>query len=73
MLKKSRYICEASKLQNTIRWLQQGDAIRWNDGMAEYSQRGMPCCMKQKSRKNEIAMKLENDLSLPGKSKFKEG
>ena len=29
--------------------------------------------MKQKSRENEIAMKLENDLSLPGKSKFKGG
>ena len=29
--------------------------------------------MKQKSSKNGIAMKLENDLSLTGKSKFKEG
>ena len=32
------------------------------DGMAEYSQRGMPFSMKQKSHKNGIATKLENDL-----------
>ena len=40
--------------------VQQDDAIRWNDGMAEWRnilQRRMPCCMKQKSHKNGMAMK----------------
>ena len=37
-----------------------GDAIQWNDEVVEWRnilQRVVPCCMKQKSRKNGIAKK----------------
>ena len=63
MLERAAKFVKRAKVRNTIRGVQQGDAIRWNDGMAEWwniLKRGMPCCMKQKSHKNGIAMKCDN-------------
>ena len=48
MLERAAKFMKRAKVRNTIRGVQQGDAIRWNDGMVE-------------SHKNGIAMKCDND------------
>ena len=38
MLERAAKFVKRAKVRNTIRGVQQGDAIRWNDGMVEYSE-----------------------------------
>ena len=38
MLERAAKFMKRAKVRNTIRGVQQGDAIRWNDGMVEYSE-----------------------------------
>ena len=36
MLERAAKFVKRAKVRNTIRGVQQGDAIRWNDGMVEW-------------------------------------
>ena len=41
MLERAAKFMKRAKVRNTIRGVQQGDAIRWNDGMVEWWNGGM--------------------------------